>query len=1260
MKKRLIPLVLQMDGSQVPLELGKRLKQAESELASFNRRVKSSAAATTGFTPSDLKAFQSITREQLQMTKSVSDNQIREQQRVLNESRRMETTRAQSFTRTEREKVQAVQRGMREQTRAVEEGASKQLSIFARIKSGLKSAYDSMRGGSSPGGGLLPGLGNISEIITAIPQIGNLAGSLLRPLTDAAERGIKFNMMIEGAERSFEGMAGGADKAKVHVASLMAFAEDKRLKFEGVLQASRYMNIFGFKIDEQIPKLSVWLDAVAAGGDVTADKIEGVVRGFGQMLALNRVNAEEANQLSERGIPFWELLAKAIGKTVAETRALGEAGKLNARQSVEAVTAMIAIDDRYKGQLERRGKSLEGQLDALASVQARAEGVAMQGATGELSKTIEAGLQNKDLASKLASGFNAAITPAAALIRQGIEATLGGGLSAGFTSAFDTAKDVVKSKVIGFATDAILGPLFSMLGVNSPSTKTYYMGLMMAQGLQDGFRDGLKKFKPEIEKLIEEHAKRTNLDPNLIRAMMRQESGGRERATSHKGASGLMQLMPGTAKRFGVTDIYDPAQNIRGGTDYMAFLLKRFRGDVKLALAGYNAGEGAVDKYGGIPPYKETQNYVKSIMAMYERGGGPSWIQQFQNMARGTDGAAASPFTGLARGSSTPARDGGLSSRIGPGQDWANMSKELLDLYEQVEAAQKAMTEGMGSYSSARKESQRLLRWAEKLPERNPGEMDNKRALVAGYQGDIKRLDIDFQNLVQSLTSQITFLSERIRAAKLTEQQNAQAAYSTQLASPDWSTVNISRESVAASVTPLIERFTAANKIIEQTSDITNQLATSITPRAIVATNELGEAALKSRQAVKEQTLGAAQWYQAVTSQAGQAAEQQKKQMEQTAKALADIGGQFFENLLTKPREAMQSLWQDLKSFLLSSARELAQSKLFGMLKPGGSEGGASSGGGILSMISNLFGGGSRAGGGGGGGLLNLARSGVSGLKNLLGFGGSAAATAAAAAPTAAGAANAFAAPSALAALGGGGGAAAGGGGLASLGAFMLNPFTIAAVGAGVAGFFLWKKFRHGTEKRLREAIRSTYGVDIKDMQVLTQIKEIGEGVFGKGNVSKHLSEVIALGPVRELIEQYAESTGQDTSKIGSTRGLGDEGDPRNRYVVRSGAPRTPAVAPSPSSSIFSPMAAGAGSQSGTTDKLASLLSFFLAQVTQISAGSAEAVHALHDKLNVMRPGDVLAAGVRENPQPISDGLNANLDASYKADATRRRMQGII
>jgi len=124
----------------------------------------------------------------------------------------------------------------------------------------------------------------------------------------------------------------------------------------------------------------------------------------------------------------------------------------------------------------------------------------------------------------------------------------------------------------------------------------------------------------QVDNLIRFYGKQHGVDPYLIFCLMSQESKFSKGAISPKGAQGLMQLMPGTAARYGVTNPYDVAQNISGGTRYLKDLLKMFNGRVDLALAGYNAGENAVIKYGySIPPYDETRNYVKLIIKRYGR-----------------------------------------------------------------------------------------------------------------------------------------------------------------------------------------------------------------------------------------------------------------------------------------------------------------------------------------------------------------------------------------------------------------------------------------------------------------------------------------------------------------------------------------------------------------------------------------------------------------------------------------------------------------
>jgi soluble lytic murein transglycosylase-like protein len=138
---------------------------------------------------------------------------------------------------------------------------------------------------------------------------------------------------------------------------------------------------------------------------------------------------------------------------------------------------------------------------------------------------------------------------------------------------------------------------------------------------QAGTAQGLPAAAQQYLPQVQQAAARYGVDPALIEAVIQQESGWNPQATSASGAAGLMQLMPATARGLGVSDPYDPAQSIDAGARYLRGQLDRYHGDVRLALAAYNAGPGAVAQYGGVPPYPETQNYVAAVLQNMQRFG---------------------------------------------------------------------------------------------------------------------------------------------------------------------------------------------------------------------------------------------------------------------------------------------------------------------------------------------------------------------------------------------------------------------------------------------------------------------------------------------------------------------------------------------------------------------------------------------------------------------------------------------------------------
>ena len=161
-------------------------------------------------------------------------------------------------------------------------------------------------------------------------------------------------------------------------------------------------------------------------------------------------------------------------------------------------------------------------------------------------------------------------------------------------------------------------------------------------------RPSLNLDRDGAEKLVREAAERHRIDPALVRAVIETESNWNVGAVSRKGAVGLMQLIPTTAQRFGVNDLYSPQQNVDAGVRYLKTLLERYNGNLELALAAYNAGEGAVDRAHGVPSFRETRNYVQKVQFAYSRPGSGRLGSAFANpraIRKSTDPNGRTIFT---------------------------------------------------------------------------------------------------------------------------------------------------------------------------------------------------------------------------------------------------------------------------------------------------------------------------------------------------------------------------------------------------------------------------------------------------------------------------------------------------------------------------------------------------------------------------------------------------------------------------------------
>lgn len=475
--------------------------------------------------------------------------------------------------------------------------------------------------GALLGTAMAPGVGTAvgSTIGSAIDSV---AGKVTGMITPLIERGIDLNEQIERANLYFKTYLGSQEAAEEHMKVLTKLSRDA-FDLPTMIKASQRFEEFTGDVKLTELALQAASDKAAAfGGD--AEVFDLIINKLGVMVETGKLATKDLKALAKKGVDVTGLLAEGYGLSRKKIELLMEQGRIRGEGAARVIAEGI---ERHQGGYAAKVSSETGfgrkhQFEALLGERA-VEGT--KAITEEMSKFYAAA--DDVLAGPAAKSFVAHLDATAAKLIDLVEKGLSSGLNlvqgvgTGVTSgkaitALDTAFGTLKG-----AAEKGLKKVFEIQSPSEFSARVagIPLGEGIAAGILPGFllafdRDVAPKLNEEIERLIRENAKKWNVPEQLIRAVMGQESRGHPGAVSPKGARGLMQLMPGTAKRFGVTNPHDPAQSISGGTQYLKFLSDMFGGNLDLVLAGYNAGEGAVQKYGNkIPPYAETQNYVRQI-----------------------------------------------------------------------------------------------------------------------------------------------------------------------------------------------------------------------------------------------------------------------------------------------------------------------------------------------------------------------------------------------------------------------------------------------------------------------------------------------------------------------------------------------------------------------------------------------------------------------------------------------------------------------
>lgn len=957
---------------------------------------------------------------------------------------------------------------------------------FGSAVSGLVGKMGSLRGVTGQVGSAFAGLG--TELLTA--GIGKLSDAF----SLAIKTGLDFNKMMEGAGIVFENLAGSAAGAQKHLNDLKEFAKTSPFDLPDLIQASARMQAFGVKIEQVVPQLRNIQNAAALAAGTSGNFTEalgGINTALGQMRAKGKVSAEEMNQLAERGVPAWELLAKKIGLTVQETMKLGETGKLKGAPAAEALIESFG-EGKFAGLAEKLSKTTLGKESNLRDALSQQAGEAAKDTVAAYNNALDEALKQANtpraaeigkkanapvaaglqLGTDIMSGattakeIGAALIPTAKDTVKDLTKILSEGISSAWSITKEIASGVAESAGISMGQGAIKGTK-GALQSQSPSKVYIGIGEDAAEGFVIGFENGKKRILTANEKLVEElkkqfdrankefagmfdeAAKKTGLPAELLMGIASRETNMRNIVGDKGRGVGVMQVDVGTDAAFKASGAWkDAAAAIERGAEILKDKITQL---VTLAGEQVTIKSRAGDKFSFTVPELSGADLTRTGIASYNSG---LFAARNVSLGRSVDASTT-------------------------GRDYSADVLQRAEIFRQLRAG----SIGRGT--------------------------DGAAALPFLPSSGLARLAIGTPGVTGAAPAPI--LLEK-------------TADSLKALPPALGGVN----AALATTTPAIGKTATA------TRDWRSEIV------------DLGAAAEKAKDHFAEFKDSLANGFDNLLEGRGGLKQFGSSLLRSFGGGLISLAtggkasspGQLLAGLLTGGLRgggagAGGGGGTGAGSFLTGgfAGGNPAAAALGGGSGSGGALGAISGGlnaaqdvagalgkGGVLSKLPGL--------GKVGGFLTKLPGVGglFSKLGGLFGLGGDGAAAGAA------------------------GGGAAGAGGLALLS----NPFTAIIGGALFALPLIGKLFGDKTLKSLKGLVRGEYGIDVKSDSVLGNIKSIGESRYGADFKNRQI-ETVRLPEVKELLFEYAARTNQKgNSKLNSPAALQDQFSAMNQFSVRA------------------------------------------------------------------------------------------------------------